>query len=51
MQEYIDVNVLRKFTLKELAVAAGYSPWHGAKLFKEVTGKAPFEYISCIKTY
>ncbi|GAA0778121.1 hypothetical protein GCM10008908_34460 [Clostridium subterminale] len=40
MQEYIDVNVLRKFTLKELAVAAGYSPWHAEKLFKEVTGKA-----------
>ncbi len=47
--EYIDVNILRKITLKKLAVAAGYSPWHAAKLFKEVTGKAPFEYIRALR--
>lgn len=49
MQEYIDVNILRKITLKELAVVAGYSPWHAAKLFKEVTGKAPFDYIRALR--
>lgn len=49
MQEYIDENILRKITLKELAVAAGYSPWHAAKLFKEVIGKAPFEYIRALR--
>lgn len=49
MQEYIDDNILRKITLKELAVAAGYSPWHAARLFKEVTGKAPFEYIRTLR--
>lgn len=49
MQEYIDVNILRKITIKELAVAAGYSPWHAARLFKEVTGKAPFEYIRALR--
>ncbi len=49
MQEYIDDNILRKITLKEIAVAAGYSPWHAARLFKEVTGKAPFEYIRALR--
>lgn len=49
MQEYIDVNILRKITLKELAVVAGYSPWHAARLFKEATGKAPFEYIRALR--
>lgn len=49
MQEYIDDNILRKITLRELAVAAGYSPWHAARLFKEVVGKAPFEYIRALR--
>lgn len=49
MQEYIDMNILRKITLKELAVAAGYSPWHAARLFKEITGKTPFEYIRALR--
>ncbi len=49
MQEYIDDNILRKITLKEIAVAAGYSPWHAARLFKEVIGKAPFEYIRALR--
>lgn len=49
MQEYIDENLSRKITLKELAVAAGYSPWHAARLFKEVIGKAPFEYIRALR--
>lgn len=49
MQEYIENNILRKITLKELAVAAGYSPWHAARLFKEVTGKSPFDYIRALR--
>lgn len=49
IQEYIEANILRKITLKELAVAAGYSPWHAAKLFKEVTSKSPFEYIRALR--
>jgi AraC family transcriptional regulator len=28
-----------------LAEAAGYSPWHSARVFREFTGKTPFEYI------
>lgn len=49
MQEYIDDNILSKITLKEMAVVAGYSPWHAARLFKEVIGKAPFEYIRALR--
>jgi AraC family transcriptional regulator len=32
-----------------LADAAGYSPWHFARLFKELTGKTPFEYIRALR--
>ncbi|MGD9116531.1 MAG: AraC family transcriptional regulator [Dehalococcoidia bacterium] len=32
-------------SLHMLAQAAGYSPWHAARIFKEMTGKTPFEYI------
>lgn len=49
MQEYIEMNIRRKMTLKELADAAGYSPWHAARLFKEITGKSPFEYIRALR--
>lgn len=49
MQVYIENNLTRKITLKELANAAGYSPWHAAKLFKEETGKAPFDYIRALR--
>lgn len=49
MQEYIDTHMESKITMKELAVAAGYSPWHAARLFKEMTGKAPFEYIRALR--
>ena len=49
MQEFIETNLSRKITLKQLAVAAGYSPWHAARIFKEITGKAPFEYIRSMR--
>lgn len=49
MQDYIEQNIQRKITLKELAVAAGYSPWHAARLFKEATEKTPFEYIRALR--
>jgi len=49
MQDYIETNLTRKITLKELANAAGYSPWHAARLFKEVVGRAPFDYIRALR--
>lgn len=49
MQEYIDSHVCEKITLKQLSCAAGYSPWYAARIFKEITGKAPFEYIRALR--
>lgn len=45
MQAYIKKHLEESITLHTLAQVAGYSPWHCAKIFKELTGKAPFEYI------
>lgn len=49
MQEYIDAHVLEQITLRQLAVAAGYSPWHAARMFRELTGRTPFEYIRALR--
>ena len=49
MQEYIEDHLNEKITLKQLANEVGYSPWHTAKIFKEIMGKAPFEYIRGIR--
>jgi len=45
MQSYIETHLDEPITLHSLAENAGYSPWHCAKIFKELTGKTPFEYI------
>lgn len=45
MQAYIETKLREPITLRELADAAGYSPWHAARLFKEATGVTPFDYI------
>lgn len=45
MQDHIEAHLAEKITLAALARAARYSKWHAARVFKEVTGKAPFEYI------
>ncbi|QSX05076.1 AraC family transcriptional regulator [Sedimentibacter sp. zth1] len=49
MQEFIDKNLYEKITLKGLSSAAGYSPWHAARLFKNITGKTPFDYIRALR--
>lgn len=45
MQAYIEAHLGEKITMASLARAARYSQWHAARVFKEVTGKSPFEYI------
>ncbi len=45
MQHYINTHLNKPITLRLLAKAAGYSPYHSARIFKELTGKTPFEYI------
>jgi AraC family transcriptional regulator len=45
MQDYIERHVTEPIALHQLAKAAGYSPWYAARIFKELTGKTPFDYI------
>ncbi len=45
MQDYILMNVQKQISAKDLARAAGYSAWHAQRMFKELTGQPPFEYI------
>ncbi len=45
MQSFIEDHLTRTITMQELARVANYSPWYAARLFKEYTGKSPFDYI------
>jgi AraC family transcriptional regulator len=45
MQDFIESHISEPVTLHMLAEAAGYSPWHAARIFKDFTGKTPFDYI------
>ena len=49
MQDYIDANLNRQITLISLARAAGYSPSHADRIFRGLTGKAPFDYIRSLR--
>lgn len=45
MQDYIEEHIREPITLYQLAQEAAYSPWHCGRVFKELIGKTPFEYI------
>lgn len=49
MQSCIELHLNQPITLHMLADAAGYSPWHAAKIFKALLGKSPFEYIRALR--
>jgi AraC family transcriptional regulator len=49
MQEYISSHINDPIRLYDLAQAFGFSPWHASRIFKELTGKAPFEYIRAFR--
>lgn len=49
MQDYIEQNINEPITLYNVAQAAGYSPWHSERIFKELIGKTLFEYIRAIR--
>lgn len=49
MQEYIESHLKEPITQNALARAAGYSGYHAARLFREYTGKTPFEYIRLMR--
>lgn len=45
MQDYIEAHLTERITLADLAGAAYFSPWYSARLFRELTGLAPADYI------
>ncbi|MEA5033598.1 MAG: AraC family transcriptional regulator [Sphaerochaeta sp.] len=45
MLDHIDSHLTEPISLRMLADAAQYSPWHCARMFKEATGMAPFTYL------
>lgn len=45
VQAHIERHIHEPITLQQLAKAAEVSPWHTSRMFTEVTGKTPFEYI------
>lgn len=45
MQEFIEDHLSEPVTLADLARAARYSVYHSARIFKEITGRTPFEYL------
>ena len=45
MQDYILTHIAEEITLADLAHAASFSPWYAHRLFRELTGVSPAEYI------
>ena len=45
MQDYIAAHLTEKITLCDLSGAARYSPFYCARIFKELTGLTPADYI------
>lgn len=49
MQDHIERNMNERITLRKLANEAGYSPWHSSRIFCDLTGKTPFDYIRALR--
>ena len=49
MQTYIENHITESITPFMVASSAGYSPWHCTRIFNELTGKTPFEYIRALR--
>ncbi|HCU08507.1 MAG TPA: AraC family transcriptional regulator [Clostridiales bacterium] len=49
MQDHIEQNIHNPITLYELSGCAGYSPYHSVRIFRELTGKTPFDYIRALR--
>jgi len=47
IKAYIQAHLQDPITSSDIAKAAGYSPYHAARLFKAETGQTPFDYIRC----
>lgn len=49
MQDYIKEHLNETITLADLSRASYFSPWYSARLFKELTGFSPADYIRRLK--
>jgi len=49
MQKYIDAHFDGEITLDDVGRASGYSKYHAVRMFKELTGKSPFETIRALR--
>jgi len=49
MQNYIEKNIHEPITLLNLSISAGYSPFYCARIFKDLIGKSPFDYIRTLR--
>jgi len=49
MQRYIEEHLSEPITLKALAKEACWSPWYASRVFKNLLGKSPFEYIRSLR--
>ena len=49
MQDYIEAHLESAISLDELADTAGYSPCHASRLFKELVGISPLDYVRARK--
>jgi AraC family transcriptional regulator len=45
MQDYIAAHLAEPITPMQLAEAAHFSPWYAARIFRELTGLAPADYL------
>lgn len=45
MQDYIEAHISEEITPAGLAAAALYSPWYSYRIFRELTGLTPADYI------
>ena len=45
MQDYIEKNVTQEIHLADLAQASLFTPWYSYRLFREVLGLTPTEYV------
>ena len=45
MQDYIEAHLESDITLAQLSAVSLFSPWHSYRLFKELLGVTPAEYI------
>lgn len=49
MQDYINNHLSEAISISDLSKASFFSPWYSARLFKELTGLTPADYIRRLK--